>query len=285
MPPGEVYGPVQGHDRLARARGTRHAGRPRKLPLDDLALGRVQKDRPLLPREVEGPFELVLVGHDPEATLGVRVLEGVGLGRSMHRHGRRVPRCQLEQSLGGLGRQVVGQLEHRVLRGSLHVGHPLCRDTVAQEVVLGHVLEERPSGGLARRRNGLGLHRHIDIARNRDLAHRLAHLDELSSARLRMALQLAALGPRVGVVVVVDVTQQEARVGLVHDDPDVAAHAHRPEVFVFRPVELVELEPRMSRVHLQVEGRGLHGLLIVVGQLVQAARERVRDPEFHQSTL
>ena len=56
---------------------------------------------------------------------------------------------------------------------------------------------------------------------------------------------------------------------------------HRPEVLVLRLVELVELHARVGRVHLQVEGRGLDGLLLVAGQPGEAVGEGVGDAEFH----
>jgi hypothetical protein len=67
----------------------------------------------------------------------------------------------------------------------------------------------------------------------------------------------------------------------VDDQPDVAVDAHRPEVLVLRPVQLVELHPRVGGVELEVEGRGLHGLLLFAGQLGEAVGEGVGDAELH----
>jgi hypothetical protein len=61
----------------------------------------------------------------------------------------------------------------------------------------------------------------------------------------------------------------------------VAADAHRAEVVILRHVDLVKLEPRMRRIHLQIEGSGLCRLLLVAGQLVEAAGESIRDEEVH----
>ena len=80
-----------------------------------------------------------------------------------------------------------------------------------------------------------------------------------------------------------DVAEQEAGSGPVDDQPDVATDANGPEVLVLRPVDLVQLQPRMRRVHLQVERRGLDGPLLVTGQLGQAVGERVGDAELHQA--
>jgi hypothetical protein len=69
----------------------------------------------------------------------------------------------------------------------------------------------------------------------------------------------------------------------VNDQPDIAADPDRPEVFVLGLVELVELHAGIGRVHLQVKGRGLHGLLLVTGQSGEAVGKRVGDAEFHQN--
>ena len=49
------------------------------------------------------------------------------------------------------------------------------------------------------------------------------------------------------------------------DQPYVVTHADGPEVGVPGLVELVELQSRVSRVHLQIEGRGLGRFLLVAG--------------------
>lgn len=68
----------------------------------------------------------------------------------------------------------------------------------------------------------------------------------------------------------------------MHDQPNVAIDADRPEVLVLRPVELVEAHPRTGRVQLQVERRRLDGLLLVAGESSETARERVGDAEFDE---
>jgi hypothetical protein len=83
------------------------------------------------------------------------------------------------------------------------------------------------------------------------------------------------------VVVVVDVAQQQAGLGSVHNQADVETHANRPEVGVFRFIELVELQRGMSRIQLEIEGRGLYRLLFVAGEFGKAVSERVCDAVFH----
>src|SRR5712691_8451337 len=70
-----------------------------------------------------------------------------------------------------------------------------------------------------------------------------------------MGFQLAPFSPMIGVVVVIHVAQQQAGFGFVHDQSNVEADANRPEPWIFRLVELVELQSRMGRVYLEIEGR------------------------------
>ena len=83
---------------------------------------------------------------------------------------------------------------------------------------------------------------------------------------------------------VVGVAEHQARVGTMHNEAQVAANARGLEVPVLAVVDAVHLDPGVRRVHLQVERRGLRRLLLVRGQPVEADRERVGDPELHQST-
>ena len=55
--------------------------RPVVVALDELALGRVQEDGPLLPRVLQSPFKLFDIGEQTEAALGVGVDKGVGIRR------------------------------------------------------------------------------------------------------------------------------------------------------------------------------------------------------------
>lgn len=105
----------------------------------------------------------------------------------------------------------------------------------------------------------------------------LAHLDPLRGSRRRMRFQSTAFRPLVRLVVMIDVAQQKAVRAHVHDQPDVAAHAHRPEVLVARLVQLVKAHARVGRVQLQIEGGRLDGLLLVAGEPGEARGEGVGD--------
>ena len=63
-----------------------------------------------------------------------------------------------------------------------------------------------------------------------DFLHHLADFHELHRAGRRVLLDLPPFRPFVGVVVMVDIDQQDARGRAVDDDPDVGIHPHRPEV-------------------------------------------------------
>jgi hypothetical protein len=58
----QVHGPVQGDDGLARAGRAGNARRAVVVALHPLPLRRVQEDRPLLPRELQGALQFLHVG-------------------------------------------------------------------------------------------------------------------------------------------------------------------------------------------------------------------------------
>ena len=80
---------------------------------------------------------------------------------------------------------------------------------------------------------------------------------------------------------VIGVTEKQAGGGLVHYQPDVTADTHRPEVFVFGLVKLVQAHARIDRVHLQVERGGFDELLLVAGELGEAVSKRVSYAEIN----
>ena len=62
---------------------------------------------------------------------------------------------------------------------------------------------------------------------------------------------------------VIHVAQKEAGIGLVNNQPDIAANPNRPEVLVLGPINFVKLQTRVGGIHLQVESGGLHRLLLI----------------------
>ncbi len=82
---------------------------------------------------------------------------------------------------------------------------------------------------------------------------------------------------------VIDVTEQQASLGLVDDQPDVAADANRPEVLVFGLFEFVKTHPGIRRIELQVERGRLDGLLLFASQSYETVGKGVCDTEFHST--
>jgi len=109
-------------------------------------------------------------------------------------------------------------------------------------------------------------------------------LHQLGRPRGRMSLQLAPLGPVVGLVVMIHVAQQHVIRRPVDDQPQIPAGPHRPEVLVFGLVQPMKTHPQIRRIQLQIKGRRLHQLLLVTRQPCQTVGKRVGNAEFHQQT-
>ena len=69
----------------------------------------------------------------------------------------------------------------------------------------------------------------------------------------------------------IDIGEQQARLRLVDDDPDVGLTRTDQKFGSLRFVDPVHLQAGMLRVRLQVEGRGLHRLLVWRGQPREAS--------------
>ena len=266
---------MEGDDRLAGAGRTGHAGGAAVIALDRLALRRMQEDGPFLPRVVQGTRQFVAIVDEAEAALRIRMGKGIGAlgcGRSGRRGdaGR-----QVQQRLGGLLGQVVRQVEQRSVGGGAHVRQPFGRHTVAEQRGVGDTGEQW------RARWGRLLH--LDIAGDDDLLDALTHLHQLGSAGRGMDLQLAPLGPFVGLVVMIDIAEQHAARRLVDDQADIAADAHGPEVLVLGAVELVKAHAGAGRIELKVEGGGLDRLLLVAAEAGEAVGKGISDTEVHNT--
>ncbi len=276
----QKHGPVQRHDGLAGARRPRYPRRAAVVALDPLALLGMQKDRPFLPRIVQGGLQFGQVAHDTEAALGIRVVKRVSSGLHLGGFARLAAGGQFQQCLGSLGGQVVGQGQQAVFGSGFDILQPLNGYAVAQQ------FNVRPTG---KQQFGwcawpwckwqFGLH----IDRHHHLLDSLTHLHPLRRPRAGVGFKLAALRPVISLVVVIHIAQQQTAVGLVNDDADVAASTRRPKVLVFGLFNAVQADAWLRRVDLQVKRRGFDPLLLVAGQACQAVGEGVGDAKVHQN--
>ncbi len=180
---------------------------PAVVALHPLPLLGVQEDRPLLPRKVERALPA------PRRSSS----RGSGAGRRDDRTGF-ARRDDGLRHCGACRRSPVPAAPPQPRRADGRPRPAACprspagrrratrRHAVAEQFVVGRCRRTAACFGGLRRRFGL----HVD--RDDDLLHRLANLDQLRRARLRMRLQLAPLGPVVGLVVVIDVAEQQARI-------------------------------------------------------------------------
>jgi len=150
---------------------------------------------------------------------------------------------------------MIGQGEQRVFVGCLDIWEPFYRDAVGEEGLCGDVAKERRFGG-----------RRIDVNGDFDFFDGFADLDELGGASFRVCFQFAALGPFVGFVVVIDVTEEQAGGGAMDDDSDVEVDADGGEIGIADFVEFVELEAGVGGVELEIKGSGLDSFLLLVGE-------------------
>jgi hypothetical protein len=300
--PSQMHRSVERHDRLPRAGRPGHARRPAVPALHRLALRRMQEDRPLVPRVLERPLQLLAARHRAEPPPRVRMLERVRIrhmrigslrlghhlalsarilrrellerarlvGGRIRQPRKRSPRSQHQQRLGRFRRKVIREIEKVVLRRPPNLLQPLRGHSTREQIVHRRIGKQRPLRS-----------RRLHVPRKHHLLHALPNLHPLRGTRLRMRLQPTALRPAISRVVMVRVAQQQASLRPVDDQPNVAADPHRPEVLVLRLLELVELHARGRRVDLEVERRRLDGLLLVARESGQAVGEGVGDAEVH----
>jgi hypothetical protein len=121
----------------------------------------------------------------------------------------------------------------------------------------------------------------LNVPWNDDLLYGFPYFDQLRSASLRVGLQLASFPPLIRPIVMSDVTQQNAGVGPVDDEPNVLIDPHRPEIAVPCFVEPVELQSWIRWIHLEIKRSGFNGTLLVVCQPSEAVGKRIGYPEFH----
>ena len=122
-----------------------------------------------------------------------------------------------------------------------------------------------------RRRRVFGL----DMIWNLNFTHRRTHYDKRRRPGSRMPLDPSPLRPCVGGVMVIDVTQQQARIRLVYNHTDIASGANRPKVRVFAATDAMKLHPWTDRVNLQIKGCCLDRSLLITSQASETIGERI----------
>ena len=78
----------------------------------------------------------------------------------------------------------------------------------------------------------------------------------------------------------IDVAEQQTARCLVNDEPDVALTRTDQKFLSLALSSLWKLHARAGRVHLQIERRRLHRLLLVAGQPREAVGEGVGNEKF-----
>ena len=114
---GQKDSPVQGDDRLTCTCRARNPCRAAVILLDQLPLGRMEKDGPLLPRIFEGAFQFFHIVHHAEPALCIGMIKRIGTGGHRLSDLRRNASGQIQQRLGSLAGQMVGQLQQGILIG------------------------------------------------------------------------------------------------------------------------------------------------------------------------
>src|SRR3546814_9826187 len=113
-----------------------------------------------------------------------------------------------EQGFRRLARQMLRQCQQAVLVSELYIGQPLRRHSVTEQLGLGSVRKQRRLSDKKRRyRRRLA---NLDDLRNHDLLNALANLHQLRRAGCGVRLQLSPLGHVIGLVVMIDVAEQQA---------------------------------------------------------------------------
>lgn len=159
---------------------------------------------------------------------------------------------------------------------------PRCVQRRTQLFHIGHQTEAALRIGVLERVSGRSRWYLYEL-RYDDLLHPLTNLHKLCRTSFGMNFQFATLSSFISLVVVVYIAEQQIIRCFVDNHADITADTHAPEILVFGAIELVKLQPRMCRIHLEVEGCGFGGFLLVCGETSKAVRECVRNTKLHNS--
>ena len=125
--------PMQRHDRLAGSGAAAYPGGSVVVALDEPPLRRMQENRPFVPRVIERPFQFLDIRQHAEPALRVGMGERIGLDRRSFRHLRRGAGRQVQQGLGSLLRQTLGDVEQRVFVGPADLAEPFGRHAITEQ--------------------------------------------------------------------------------------------------------------------------------------------------------
>ncbi|WP_231470912.1 hypothetical protein [Novosphingobium sp. CECT 9465] len=185
----------------------------------------------------------------------------------------------MQQGFCGFPWQVGSDVEEAVFGGSGHIGQPVYRHADGQEFSFGQLGEK------AGRRNRGFREGKLRRGRQYRFFNPLPNFYDLDRARRGMGFDASALGPGVGIVVMIDIGDQKARSRLVHDQPQIAADPYRPEIRVLGALDPVEGLPLAGRVDLKIDDAGFHQLGLLSWQPGQRGRECIGEVKVHHLRL
>ena len=90
----------------------------------------MEENSPFLPWIFQGTLKFFNIGHYPETTLRIRMLEWIYFVSKYLCDLRCYPCGKIQERLGGLARQMFSQLQQCVLICFTHIIQPLDRNTV-----------------------------------------------------------------------------------------------------------------------------------------------------------
>ncbi len=254
---------------------------PEKVALDQRTLRWVEEDAPLLPRKGQRLLQFLLVGDRANPPQRIGMLEWIGPRGLRSGHRQLAGRGKFEQRFGRLGGKMCRQREEAIFIGRADIGEPVGGHADReQRIVIQRRKQRRRACFLLLALGRFGKDK-IERRRRGDILHPLANFDDLNRAGSRMRLDPSPFRPGIGGVVMIDIGNEQAFGRLVHDQPDIAVDARRPEIRVLALVDPMQLKTVAAAIHLQVEDARLHRLLVHAGEPIERRGKGVGDQEVH----
>ena len=131
--------------------------------------------------------------------------------------------------------KMLHQVKMAALRGPANVSEPFSGHSIAeQHLIVGMFFEQQGFSGF---------YRYLLRGPGNNFFDRFPDFDKLGSTGARMGFNPPTLGLGIGVVVVIDISDQDTVGRAMNDQPDIAVDPDRPEVRVLGSVEFVKLQP------------------------------------------